>query len=81
MRLHSCRNGHPLGFGANAFGQTDVPPAFALVHLQDHGGIAWRMVDGCIHEQEIRPHLGNGDGTAVDQQPHFHLGGVAALTR
>ena len=61
--------------------QAHVPTALALVHLQDDTGIAGRKVEGFVHEKKIRPQLFHGDGTAVDQQPHFHLGGVPALIR
>jgi len=61
--------------------ETHVPAAFALVHLQDHAGIAGRVVEGFVHEKKIRPQLFNGDGAAFDQQPHFHLGGVPGLIR
>ena len=61
--------------------QMHVPTALAFVYLQDHAGIAGWMVEGCVHQKKIRPQLFHVDGTAVDQQPHFHLGGVAALTR
>jgi len=81
LRLQPCGNCDPLGRGRDALGQMHVPAAFAPVHLQNQAGVAGRVVDGCVHEQKIRSHLGDGDGTAVDQQSHFHLGGVAALTR
>ena len=61
--------------------QMHVPTAFASVHLQDHAGIAGRMVERCVHQKKIRPQLFHGDGTPVDQQPHFHVGGVPALIR
>jgi len=74
------RNGDPFGRGGHAFGQIHVPTALALVHLQNQTGTAWGMVDGRIYKKKIRPHLGNSNRVAVDQQPHFYLGGVAALT-
>jgi hypothetical protein len=37
------------------------------------------MVERSVYQKKIRPQLFHGDGTAVDQQPHFHLGGVPAL--
>ncbi len=81
MRLRPCGDGYTFGAGRYAMRQMHVPTALALVHLQDHAGIARRMVERCVHQKKIRPQLFHGDGTAVDQQPHFHLGGVAALTR
>ena len=81
VRLIAGGNGNPLGSGRDAVGQVDVPPAFALVHVQNQAGVAGRMADRMVHEQKIRPHLGHRDGIAVDQEPHFHLGGMAALTR
>jgi hypothetical protein len=38
------------------------------------------MVDGGIHQQKIRPHLGHGERIPVDQQSHFYQGGVSAVT-
>jgi hypothetical protein len=38
------------------------------------------VVKGFFHEEKIRSHLEHGNRTAVDQQPHFHPGGVSALT-
>ena len=74
-------DGDSLGCGRDAVGQAHIPAAFALVHLQDHAADTGRMVDGGVDEQKIRTHLDHGNGIPVDQQPHFHLGGVAALTR
>ena len=81
MRLRPRGDGYTFGAGRDAMRQTHVPTAFALVHLQHHAGIARRMVEGCVHKKKIRPQLFNGDGAAVYQQLHFHLGGVPALIR
>src|SRR5436190_7680059 len=81
LRSRPRGDGYTFGGGRYAMRQTHVPAAFALVHLQDHAGIAGRMVERSVHQKKIRPQLFHENGTAVDQQPHFYLGGVPALTR
>ena len=38
------------------------------------------MLERFVEEQEIRPHLGDGDGVAINQQSNLHLGGMAAIS-
>lgn len=52
----------PFGFGGNAFGQSDLPAAFVVVHFEENCGVARRMVAGGFDEEKIRPHLRDADG-------------------
>ena len=58
----------------------DVPASLAFVHLQDHAGVGGRMVDGILQKDKIRPHLRYGDGLSADEQMHFHLCGMSAVS-
>lgn len=80
VKLRSRGDGYSFAVGRYAIWQTHIPTALPLVHLQDHAGIAGRMVEGCAQQNKIRPQMFHGDGTAVDQQPHFYLSRVPALT-
>ena len=60
--------------------EMDVPASLALVHLQDHAGVGGRMVDGILQENKVRPHLRDGDGMSADEQAHFHLRGMSAVS-
>ena len=73
------RDRHTLRFCGNAIRQQHIPSAFAGVHPHDDGGFAGRMVLGLIHENEIGPQLFNLHGRPIEQQAHFHIGGMAAL--
>ncbi len=45
MRLRPCGDSYTFGAGTYAMRQMHVPTALALVHLQDHAGIAGWMVE------------------------------------
>ena len=74
-------DGHSFGRGGDAVGQAYGPAGLAFVHAQDHDAPGGRMVGGRVEQEEIRTHLGDVKGVAVDQKVHFHRGGVAALGR
>jgi len=61
-RLFALGDRHSFGFGGNAFGQFDLPAAFAVVHFEKNSSLAWRMVGGGFDEEKIRPHLRDADG-------------------
>lgn len=61
-RLFARGDHHPFGFGGNAFRQSDLPAAFAVVHFDKNGGLARRMVGRGFDEEKIRPHLRDADG-------------------
>src|SRR2546426_6420958 len=71
---YACRS---LG---KSFRQPHLPTAFAAIHLEHNSCFAWRMVDGRLDEEKIRPHLGDADGRAIDDKPHFYLGRMCAVT-
>ena len=58
----------------------DVPGSLAFVHLQDHAGVGGRMVDGILKKKKVRPELRHGDGLSADEQAHFHLRGMSAVS-
>jgi len=60
--LFACGDYDPLGFGGNAFGQSDLPAAFVVVHFEENCGVARRMVVRGFDEKKIRPHLRDADG-------------------
>ena len=49
-----------------AIGQAHSPTTLALVHLQNDGGLPGWMLGWRLDEEEIRPHVGDADGFAVD---------------
>ncbi len=61
-RLFARGDRDPFGFGGDAFGQSDFPAAFAVVHFEKDSGLARRMVGGGFDEEKIRPHLRDADG-------------------
>lgn len=77
LRTGRCQR-HALRSGGNAIRQVNVPPPFVVIYFQHNAGIAGKMVAGRIHDNVIRPHLRNRDGTPFAEQLHFYVGGMAA---
>lgn len=81
MKLWAVSDGDAVGSGRDAVGQPHPPCAFAVVHLQNEVGVGWRVVKRFLDDEEVRTHLFNANGVAVEQQLHVDFGGVAAVTR
>ena len=58
-----------------------VPGSFVLVNLQDDAGIGGRVVCRSVEQEKVRSHLRDREGKVIDQQAHFHLRGMPAVSR
>jgi len=67
--------------GGDAARQTHVPSFLALIHPHNQTGVSGRMVDWGVQKEKVRPHLRHGQGEAIDEQPHGHMGGMSTLSR
>lgn len=70
---------NPVCCSRDAIGQADIPPAFALIHLQNQAGVAGWIFKRDVQEQKIRPELGNGHRPTVKQELNLYLGGMSAI--
>ena len=79
VSLHARGKSNPLRRGSDTVWQPHVPATLVLIHLQDDGGVAGRMVGGRFDEEEIGTHVRDADGFAIDDQPHLDLGRMCAV--
>src|SRR5262249_4343317 len=61
------------------FGQPDLPPTLAVVYFQKDGSLARRVVGWRFDENEVAAHVGNANGSTIDQKPHLDFGRVCAV--
>ena len=59
----------------------DVPLALVAVHGEEKSAARRRVVDGGVQNQEVGAELADRKSLPVEQQVHFHIGGMAGLTR
>lgn len=58
----------------------DLPLAFFPIDGEEEESGGWRMVDGSIQQQKVRAKLADGKSLALEDQVHFHFGGVPGVT-
>jgi len=68
-----CPSGNPIW---QPYGPTPVD----LVHLQEDGSLAGRMTGGRLDQHKIGAHMRDADGFTVENQLHFHLGGMRTVS-